>query len=54
MKLRSLVFALSAATIIAGNAFAQAPIIIKFSHVVFGNCVRHNKPILCKPLALNK
>src|SRR5450830_1884517 len=34
MKLKSLVFALSAATIIAGNAFAQAPILIKFSHVV--------------------
>src|SRR5450830_300775 len=34
MKLKSLVFALSAATIIAGNAFAQAPILIKFSLVV--------------------
>jgi hypothetical protein len=34
MKLKSLVFALTAATIIAGNAFAQAPIVIKFSHVV--------------------
>ena len=34
MKLKSLVFALAAATIIAGNTFAQAPIIIKFSHVV--------------------
>jgi len=34
MKLKSLIFALSAAAIISGNAFAQAPIVIKFSHVV--------------------
>ena len=34
MKLKSFVFALSAAAVFAGNAFAQAPIIIKFSHVV--------------------
>src|SRR5450830_1446730 len=34
MKLKSLVFALSTAAIIAGNACAQAPIVIKFSHVV--------------------
>src|SRR5450830_953353 len=34
MKLKSLVFALSAAAIIAGNACAQAPILIRFSHVV--------------------
>ncbi len=34
MKLKTLVFALSAAAIVSGNAFAQAPIVIKFSHVV--------------------
>ena len=34
MKLKSLLFALSAAAVISGSAFAQAPIIIKFSHVV--------------------
>ncbi|HJV86617.1 MAG TPA: TRAP transporter substrate-binding protein [Noviherbaspirillum sp.] len=34
MKLKSLVFALSVAAIVSGNAFAQAPIVIKFSHVV--------------------
>jgi C4-dicarboxylate-binding protein DctP len=34
MKLKSLLFALSAAALISGSAFAQAPIIIKFSHVV--------------------
>ncbi len=34
MKLKALVFALSAAAIVSGNAFAQAPIVIKFSHVV--------------------
>ena len=34
MKLKSLLFALSAAAIVSANAFAQAPIVIKFSHVV--------------------
>uniref|UniRef100_UPI0031CF69E6 DctP family TRAP transporter solute-binding subunit n=1 Tax=Herbaspirillum sp. TaxID=1890675 RepID=UPI0031CF69E6 len=34
MKLKSLLFALSAAAIVSGSAFAQQPIIIKFSHVV--------------------
>jgi C4-dicarboxylate-binding protein DctP len=34
MKLKSLFFVLSAAAIVSGNAFAQAPIVIKFSHVV--------------------
>jgi C4-dicarboxylate-binding protein DctP len=34
MKLKSLLFALSAAAIVHVSAFAQAPIIIKFSHVV--------------------
>jgi C4-dicarboxylate-binding protein DctP len=34
MKLKTLLFALSAAAIVSGNAFAEAPIIIKFSHVV--------------------
>lgn len=34
MKLKSLLFALSTAALISGSAFAQAPIIIKFSHVV--------------------
>jgi C4-dicarboxylate-binding protein DctP len=34
MKLKTLLLALSAAAIVTGNAFAQAPIIIKFSHVV--------------------
>ncbi|KIF81288.1 TRAP transporter substrate-binding protein [Noviherbaspirillum autotrophicum] len=34
MKLKTLVFALAAAAIVSGNAFAQAPIVIKFSHVV--------------------
>ncbi len=34
MKLTSLLFALSAAAIVSGQAFAQSPIVIKFSHVV--------------------
>ncbi len=34
MKLKSLLFALSAAALITGSAFAQTPIVIKFSHVV--------------------
>jgi C4-dicarboxylate-binding protein DctP len=34
MKLKSLFFVMSAAAIVSANAFAQAPIIIKFSHVV--------------------
>jgi C4-dicarboxylate-binding protein DctP len=34
MKLKTLLFALSAAAIVSVNAFAQAPIVIKFSHVV--------------------
>ena len=34
MKLKSLLFALSAAALISGSAFAQTPIVIKFSHVV--------------------
>lgn len=34
MKLKSLVFALMTTAVIAGNALAQAPIVIKFSHVV--------------------
>ncbi|RZI41761.1 DctP family TRAP transporter solute-binding subunit [Herbaspirillum sp. HC18] len=34
MKLKPLVFALAAAAVMSTNAFAQAPIIIKFSHVV--------------------
>ncbi len=34
MKLKTLVFALSAAAVISGTAYAQAPIVIKFSHVV--------------------
>ncbi len=34
MKLRDLLFALFAAVIHGGNAYAQAPIVIKFNHVV--------------------
>jgi C4-dicarboxylate-binding protein DctP len=34
MIIKSLLFSLLAATIISGPAFAQAPIVIKFSHVV--------------------
>ena len=34
MKLKYLVFALMTTAVIAGNALAQAPIVIKFSHVV--------------------
>ena len=34
MKLKTFLIALSAAAIVGGNAFAQAPIVIKFSHVV--------------------
>ncbi len=34
MKLTSLVFSLLAASVVSGAAFAQAPIVIKFSHVV--------------------
>jgi C4-dicarboxylate-binding protein DctP len=34
MKLKTLLLALTAAAIVSGPAFAQAPIVIKFSHVV--------------------
>jgi C4-dicarboxylate-binding protein DctP len=34
MKLKTLLLALSAATLFTANAYAQAPIVIKFSHVV--------------------
>src|SRR4051794_20969597 len=34
MKLKPLLLALSAAAVMSANAFAQAPIVIKFSHVV--------------------
>ena len=34
MKLKSLLFTLVAASLVSGAAFAQAPIVIKFSHVV--------------------
>jgi C4-dicarboxylate-binding protein DctP len=34
MKFRPLLLALSAAALVSANAFAQAPIVIKFSHVV--------------------
>jgi len=34
MKLKALVFAMTAAAVMSTNAFAQAPIVIKFSHVV--------------------
>ena len=34
MKLKTLLLALSAAAVVSANAFAQAPIVIKFSHVV--------------------
>lgn len=34
MKLKSLLFSLVAASLVSGVAFAQAPIVIKFSHVV--------------------
>ena len=34
MKLKSLLFSLMAASVVSGAAFAQAPIVIKFSHVV--------------------
>ena len=34
MKIKSLLFSVIAASIVSGTAFAQAPIVIKFSHVV--------------------
>lgn len=34
MKLKSMLFSLLAASLVSGAAFAQAPIVIKFSHVV--------------------
>ncbi|MDB5763855.1 MAG: C4-dicarboxylate transporter [Herminiimonas sp.] len=34
MKLKTLLLALTAAAVVTGNAFAQTPIVIKFSHVV--------------------
>jgi C4-dicarboxylate-binding protein DctP len=37
MKLNTLLLALSAAALVTVNAYAQAPIIIKFSHVVAGD-----------------
>ncbi len=37
MKLKTLLLALSAAAVVSVNAFAQAPIVIKFSHVVANN-----------------
>ncbi|MDB5762274.1 MAG: hypothetical protein JWQ21_1269, partial [Herminiimonas sp.] len=33
MKLKTLLLALTAAAVVTGNAFAQTPIVIKFSHV---------------------
>ena len=37
MKLKTMLLALTAAAVVSGTAFAQAPIIIKFSHVVASN-----------------
>ena len=34
MKLKALLFSMLTATVVSGAAFAQAPIVIKFSHVV--------------------
>jgi len=34
MKLKSILLAMTAAAIVSTNAFAQQPIVIKFSHVV--------------------
>ncbi|MDE2428600.1 MAG: TRAP transporter substrate-binding protein [Burkholderiales bacterium] len=37
MKIKSVLFSLLAASLVSGAAFAQAPIVIKFSHVVAGD-----------------
>ncbi len=51
MKLKTLLFALSAAAIVSANAFAQAPIVIKFSHVVAPNTPKGQAAIRFKELA---
>ena len=52
MKLKSLLFALSAAALIAGPAFAQTPpIVIKFSHVVAADTPKGHAAVRFKELA---
>src|SRR3569833_1030555 len=51
MKLKTLLFALSAAAIVSANAFAQTPIVIKFSHVVAPNTPKGQAAIRFKELA---
>ncbi|HYD80882.1 MAG TPA: TRAP transporter substrate-binding protein [Paucimonas sp.] len=51
MKLTSLLLALSAAAIANANAFAQAPIVIKFSHVVANDTPKGNAALKFKELA---
>jgi C4-dicarboxylate-binding protein DctP len=52
MKLKSLLFALSAAALVTANAFAaDAPIVIKFSHVVANDTPKGNAAVKFKELA---
>jgi len=51
MKLKALLFALSAAALVSGSAFAQNPIVIKFSHVVANDTPKGNAALKFKELA---
>lgn len=51
MKLKNLFLALSAAALVSANAFAQAPIVIKFSHVVAENTPKGQAALRFKELA---
>jgi C4-dicarboxylate-binding protein DctP len=51
MKLKALLFALSTAALVSANAFAQAPIVIKFSHVVANDTPKGNAALKFKELA---
>jgi C4-dicarboxylate-binding protein DctP len=51
MKLKVLQFAVFAAAIVAGSAFAQTPIVIKFSHVVADNTPKGQAALRFKELA---
>src|ERR1035437_7454796 len=51
MKLKTLLFAVASVVIVSANAFAQAPIVIKFSHVVATDTPKGNAALKFKELA---
>ncbi|HJU72059.1 MAG TPA: TRAP transporter substrate-binding protein [Paucimonas sp.] len=51
MKLKTLLLAFSTAALVSANAFAQAPIVIKFSHVVANDTPKGNAAKKFKELA---